>query len=322
MKYTLHYLEQRKSLAQKALIAAQFNGITIEQMKLTKVTDKDVQASPVKTLPFLQTDMGCIFASNSIARFIARARRDTGLTGDSFLDSAKVDSWTEFASREIEIPVCCCVLAVDGNANFPITQAAYDKALKDLQVALTKLEEHIKNQPFLVGHRPTLADIVVVCALLDGFRKVLDTQFRKPFPKVVEWFTRCAELPQFKQIIGADKLCEKTPQINLVTAAVAEKPVESKQQAVPKQQAQPKQQPQPKQQAAPPAAAAPPPSAPTTSANTSPEDLAALEAQKLKVRDLKVAKASADDITAAVAELKRLKELCGEVDPPKKGKKK
>lgn len=317
MKYTLHYLEQRKSLANKALIVAQFNGIPIEQKKLTNVTDKDVQASPVKTLPFLQTDFGCIFASNSIARYIANARRDTGLAGDSFHDTMKVDSWTEFASREIEVPMSCCIFAVDGCASLSVTQAAFDQGLKDLQSALKKLEDHLKNQPYLVGPRPTLADIVVICALADGFRKVFDAKFRQPFPKVGEWFTRCTELPQFRQVLGDVPLCDKTPKITVS----AEKPTESNKETTSKKSAAPKA----KAAAAPtPAAtAAPAAAAPTAaSANAKPEDLAALEAQKLKVRDLKTAKADADEVTAAVAELKRLKELCGEVDPPKKGKKK
>lgn len=44
-----------------------------------------------------------------------------------------------------------------------------------------------------------------------------------------------------------------------------------------------------------------------------PADLAALEKQKAKVVQLKKDKAPKDSITAAVAELKRLKELCGDV---------
>jgi len=51
-------------------------------------------------------------------------------------------------------------------------------------------------------------------------------------------------------------------------------------------------------------------------------DQKALEAQKDKVRELKAAKASKEEITAAVAELNRLKEVCGESVPAPKGGKK
>ena len=51
-------------------------------------------------------------------------------------------------------------------------------------------------------------------------------------------------------------------------------------------------------------------------------DLAALEAQKAKVKELKAAGADKDTITAAVTELQRLKTVCGEeIKPAGKTKK-
>ena len=64
-----------------------------------------------------------------------------------------------------------------------------------------------------------------------------------------------------------------------------------------------------KKSGAPPAAAA---SGAAGASKGTPEEQAALEAQKLKVRDLKAAKAPKEEITAAVAELLRLKKVCGE----------
>ena len=47
-----------------------------------------------------------------------------------------------------------------------------------------------------------------------------------------------------------------------------------------------------------------------------------LEDAKLKVRDLKEAKASKEEIDAALAEMKRLKTVCGEVELSKSDRKK
>jgi len=57
---------------------------------------------------------------------------------------------------------------------------------------------------------------------------------------------------------------------------------------------------------------------PVYSPNAKPEDIALLEAHKLKLVAMKAEKAAKADIDAAVVELKRLKELCGEVPPQKK----
>jgi hypothetical protein len=49
-----------------------------------------------------------------------------------------------------------------------------------------------------------------------------------------------------------------------------------------------------------------------------PEDIALLEAHKLKIVEMKAKKASKEELGPAIEELKRLKELCGEVAPTKK----
>lgn len=54
---------------------------------------------------------------------------------------------------------------------------------------------------------------------------------------------------------------------------------------------------------------------PVYSPNAKPEDIALLEAHKLKLVAMKAEKAAKADIDVAVTELKRLKELCGEVAP-------
>jgi len=210
-KYILHYLDSRQSLAQKALIAAKYNGIAIEQKKLKAVTESDVKASPVKTLPFLETDFGCVFASNAIARFIARNRRDTGLHGDGFQESVQVDSWTEFGARELEVPISVMVLCSKGEKGISITKQAFEQAKKDVQAALKKLETRLKDRTYLVGHSVTLADIVIICSLVDGFTSVLDVAFRKSFPKVQAWFDSLIKEPQFASVLGGVKLCEKEP---------------------------------------------------------------------------------------------------------------
>ena len=45
-----------------------------------------------------------LFLICSIARYLAKVRRDTELTGKSFFESSLVDAWVDFASHEVELP--------------------------------------------------------------------------------------------------------------------------------------------------------------------------------------------------------------------------
>ena len=92
----------------------------------------------------------------------------------------------------------------------PFDQAACDKAQADLKAHLTMLNATLEDKTFLVGHRVTLADIFMVCTLLDASKLVLDATFRKPFGNVFRWFTTCINQPEFKAVLGDCKLCEKT----------------------------------------------------------------------------------------------------------------
>eukprot|EP00438_Fugacium_kawagutii_P015373 Skav225133 [mRNA] locus=scaffold1056:65781:68980:+ [translate_table: standard] len=75
----------------------------------------------------------------------------------------------------------------------------------DVKKALKEMEEQLAKSEFLIGSSVTLADIV--CALKEGFKRVFDPNFRKPFPKTCQWFEKCCKMPQFKSILGDVKLC-------------------------------------------------------------------------------------------------------------------
>ena len=83
--------------AWKAQIAAQYNGVTLG-VKVLELGKDDKSAdfrkkSVVGKLPLLETPDGVIFESNAIARFVAKIRRDTELSGRTFFEAAQVDAW-------------------------------------------------------------------------------------------------------------------------------------------------------------------------------------------------------------------------------------
>jgi len=233
---TLHYVEETVYKAQKALIAAKFNGVELKAAKFD--CQKDVNKpdfaikNPTGKVPFLETDMGCIFTSNAIARYIARCRADTSLYGKSFDDEGKIDTWMEFCTHEMEVPLMAWVYPVMGLVeDIP---AVTSDAKEDVKKACASLEGQLSKSKFLIGDFITLADIVAVCTLREGFVRVFDQAFRKPFPKVCSWFGSCCKLPQFEAVLGSVTLCAKAETPKPVLAKFA--PPARKQEAAPKAQ--------------------------------------------------------------------------------------
>ena len=84
----------------------------------------------------------------------------------------------------------------------PYNPLATGKAKSDLARALAVLENHLSDKTYLVGHKITLADIVVVSALVYPFKFVCDPAFRAPYINVMRWFETCVNQPQFENVIG------------------------------------------------------------------------------------------------------------------------
>lgn len=188
----------------KILIAAEYNGVDIELPAFDMAKDlksKEFLAkTPVGKVPVLETDEGSIFESGAIARYVARLRQDTGLYGKTFFEAGQVESWLEFSTHELEVPVSTWISPILGYGKF--NAAANAKAKEDVKKALQVLENHLHLRTYLVGDQITLADIVIASALVYPFKMVLDKEFRKPFTAVNRWFSTLVNQPQFQAVIG------------------------------------------------------------------------------------------------------------------------
>lgn len=277
--------------AQKALIAAKFNGLKLEEKKFDPL--KDIQKpdlarmNPTKKVPYLETDQGCIFTSHAVARYVARVRADTPLLGCCFDDEGEIDTLLDFCTQELEIPLMMLVYPVLGMMDQP-SEDAIGTSQKDVQRALRTLEGRLKAS-FLLGDFVTLADIALVCTLREGFQHVLTPDIRKPYPKVCAWFERCCALPQFKAVLGETKMCSKASAPRPPKFSPAPRGEGKKDKAAPKAD-------KPKEQTAAPAAKAPAEKPkkeasakpqPAAAAPAGPVDEAAIKAKGDEIRVLK-----------------------------------
>jgi len=204
MSYTL-YAPAGSFRAFKALIAAEYNGINVTVAEFDASVVKSL--SPTGKAPVLQTPNGVIFESNAIARFIAKIRRDTGLTGNGLYEEAAIDSWVDFAANELELPSSVWFYPALGY--MPFQKAAYEKAKTDLAAGLETLNSTLLTKTYLVGDQITLADITVASALIYPMKLVCDKAYLKPFGNVVRWFNTCVNQPEFKNVVGEVVLCKK-----------------------------------------------------------------------------------------------------------------
>jgi len=218
------YAAPDSSKAKRILIAAVYNGISIEAP-----TDK--QQGAEGKMPVLETDEGCIFSTNAIARYVARMRRDTGVYGQTFIESGAIDGWVEFCQHELEVPLCVWVYPKLGI--FEEVPRATEQAKLDVAKALTILNKHLESNTFMVGHQVTLADITIACSLLDGFVHVMDKAYRDQFPNLVRWFETCVSQPQFQKVLGS---------VTMLGEKGAKKEAAPKKEATPKKEAPKKEE--------------------------------------------------------------------------------
>jgi len=262
---TLFFVEAQAYKAQKALVAAKFNGLQLDTKTFNIQTDARkpdfLAKNPAGKVPYLETERGCLFTSTAIARYIAKCRSDTDLFGRSFDDESLIDTWLEFATHELEIPLMQWVYPVLGLIEAP-NATVLEEAKGDVKIALGLLEQQLGKTKFLVGEYLTLADIAVVCTIREAMTLVIEPSVRKPFPKFCAWFESCCNMPQFEAVFGKVVLCktaEKPQPVRKEFLPPARK--EDKKGAEPKAAAQPKKAAKDEKAPAPKAAAAPTPAA-------------------------------------------------------------
>jgi elongation factor 1-gamma len=234
------YAPKDHPLTQKGLITANYSKVHIEQtpdfvMGKDNQTPEFFAKNPLGKVPVLETDEGCIWESNAIARYIARLDSKTQLFGQNAFEHALVEQWIDFATTELNLPTRVWIYPIFGimenNAE------ATNKAKADIRKVLGILNEYLADKTYLVGERITLADIVVSLSLVHLFKMVLDNGFRKPFVNTVRWFLTCVNQPQFVKVLGEVTLCTKmavAPKSEKEEAQKKEKPKQEKPKEQPK----------------------------------------------------------------------------------------
>eukprot|EP00298_Acanthocystis_sp_HF-20_P026589 c4384_g1_i1.p1 GENE.c4384_g1_i1~~c4384_g1_i1.p1 ORF type:complete len:219 (-),score=93.35 c4384_g1_i1:11-667(-) len=189
--------------AQKILIAAKYNNISIETPEFDVVKSRQSLQSNIfhPKVPFLETANGNVYETGSILRYIARLRPSTELLGSSLHNQALVDQWIDFSGSEIDNIVQAWIYPVLYE-KFPYNAETTATSRGIFSHSLEILDDYLKSHTFLAGENITLADISVAGSLLLPVQTVVDSEFREPFPNVWRWFLTCVNQPQWKDVLG------------------------------------------------------------------------------------------------------------------------
>ncbi|KAJ1108689.1 hypothetical protein NDU88_006060, partial [Pleurodeles waltl] len=201
----------------KALIAAQYSGanVTVQsappqfQFGQTNKTPEFLKKFPLGKVPAFEGNDGfCVFESNAIAYYVSNDE----LRGINREAAAQVIQWVSFADSEIVPPASTWLFPTFGIMQY--NKQATEHAKEEVKRVLSTLDDYLRTRTFLVGERVSLADISVVCALLWLYKQVLEPSFRQPYVNTNRWFETCVNQPQFKNVLGEVKLCEKMAQFD------------------------------------------------------------------------------------------------------------
>ncbi|EDV29830.1 Elongation factor 1-gamma [Trichoplax sp. H2] len=218
--------------AYKILVAAQYSNTDIKVISeptefVLGETNKSagfLEKFPLGKVPaFEGSDGTCIYETNAIAYYVSNAQ----LHGKTKTDAAKIMQYISLADNEVLPHACSWVFPTYGimqyNKQASLSSSLHisnhltqntEKAKEVISSILKVLNNDLSTRTFLVGERVTLADISLACNLYHLFKQVLDPAFRAPYPNVNRWFTTLVNQPQFRNVIGEFKFCEKMAQFD------------------------------------------------------------------------------------------------------------
>ncbi|KAI3788885.1 hypothetical protein L2E82_01666 [Cichorium intybus] len=248
MEVAIMHSELNKNVC-KTLIAAEYAGVEIKmaenfQMGVSNKTPKFLKMNPLGKVPALETPEGPIFESNAIARYVARLKPGNTLFGSSPIEYGQIEQWIDFSALELDANMRAWVFPRLGYATY--IKSAEESYISGVKRGLGALNMHLVSRAFLVGESVTLADIIMTCNLVNGFKYLFTKSFTSEFPHVERYFWTMVNQPNFSKIINR---MGQVKQADVVLPFPSTKKPDAKPKSEPKKEEAPK--PKPESEAAP-----------------------------------------------------------------------
>jgi glutathione S-transferase len=152
--------------------------------------------NPNAAVPVIDDDGFKLWESLAINLYLAKKNADKGLYPKSLQDEAKAWQWALWTATTVEGPfglwqAHALMLAPEKR---DAKQAA--EALQKLAGPLKVLDDHLKGQPYLIGHQFTIADLNLASVMSRATQMDLSAT-----PSVKAWVQRCLDRPAAQAVL-------------------------------------------------------------------------------------------------------------------------
>ncbi|KAK0521836.1 hypothetical protein OC835_003534 [Tilletia horrida] len=192
----------------RVLALAKYIGVQLELKDLTLSEGEHRKPEftskfPYAKIPAFEGSDGFILSeSRAIERYIAGLGQNQNLLGSDAKSAAEITQWENFADDELFNNGATIRRPNMGIVPYfkPIEQIAFD----NLDKALTYLDKHLQDKTFLVGHRITLADIVVASNVRSLYIGALGPEIRSKYPNVLRFLNTVVNQEGFGGVLTKD----------------------------------------------------------------------------------------------------------------------
>eukprot|EP00768_Dysnectes_brevis_P007183 gnl/Dysnectes_brevis/596_a658_6839.p1 GENE.gnl/Dysnectes_brevis/596_a658_6839~~gnl/Dysnectes_brevis/596_a658_6839.p1 ORF type:complete len:403 (+),score=187.52 gnl/Dysnectes_brevis/596_a658_6839:43-1251(+) len=142
-----------------------------------------------------------------VVRYIARVRPEAALFGQGLKEEMNVEKFIGIAIKACGIQQSILPVLTDEKMGKFFNRNALLAQKAMLMKMLTKVNEILISSTFLVGHRVTIADVLLTCALSPAMAMLLGPKQREALPNLVRWFMTVRHNAAVKEVLGEIELC-------------------------------------------------------------------------------------------------------------------
>lgn len=152
-------------------------------------TPEFLALNPFGQVPVLDDDGTVVSDSNAILVYLARKAGRTDWLPDDIKGAAAVQRWLSVAAGEVAYgPAAARLITVFGARFNP------DEVIGRAHVLLKRIEDHLTGREWLVGNRPTIADVAIYSYVASAPEGNVDLS---GYPNVNAFLRRIEALPGF-----------------------------------------------------------------------------------------------------------------------------
>lgn len=168
--------------------------VEVDLMSGAHKTPDFLKMNPFGQVPVLDDDGEYVSDSNAILVYLAKKAGRTDWLPDDLKSAAEVQRWLSVAAGEIAYgPAAARLVTVFGAKFNP------DEVIGRAHAVLGKLETQLSDREWLVGERPTIADVAIYSYVARAPEGNVDLS---TYPAVNRLLRRIEALPGFVDFIG------------------------------------------------------------------------------------------------------------------------